>query len=144
MGLFDWVGDAVSKVISPIVGGVGQAVTPVIKAAVPVAEVLTGTSAVKATTQAQASFQENVSIASIESQERMFEKQLELEREKLAALPQTPETPMPAPAPVTTQTGAAGYPTVQLLKEEKAALSPMVLIVGGVAMFFLYKKGGFK
>ena len=112
MGLFSWVGSAVNKVISPIVGtlgsGIGQA---------------TGATGLG-----------DASAASIAAQERMHKESLDFEREKLEAI-KTASTEG-------VQTGAgtvsplASRPTSETAKKP---LSP-VLIGLAIAGFFLFKK----
>jgi len=112
MGLFDWVGSAVNKIVSPVVGtlgsGIGQA---------------TGATGLG-----------DASAESIAAQERMHEQDLAFEREKLAAIQQA--------STVGVQGGAgavsplASKPTSETAKK---ALSPAVIGLG-IAGFFLFKK----
>jgi len=110
MGLFDWVGSAVNKIISPVVstlgGGISQA---------------TGATGL-----------ENISAESTAAQERMHEQDLELEREKLAAIQTTGQSGVSALSPV------ASTPTSETAKQT----SPLPLALAGLAVgYFVFNKG---
>ena len=96
---------------------------------------LTGTAQAKSQS-AVAGLQANVSKAQIQSRERIFEKGLELDREKFAFLKEQAKiTP-------TSQTGSYGYPYVAVKQYKAAPLvtMPILLVGGGSAFLFCPEK----
>lgn len=92
---------------------------------------LTGTAQAQSQ-QAVAGIQANISQASVESQERMFDKSLEFEKEKLAAFNQEAANQKGiVSSPLATK------PTSETAK--KPSLSPAMIALA-IAGFFMFKK----
>ena len=110
MGLFDWVGSAVNKIVAPIAGSLGSSIG-----------VATGSTGLG-----------DASAESIAAQERMFDKQLELEKEKLAVVATSGQTGVSALSPISSK------PT----SETEKKTSPLPLALAGLAVgYFVFKKG---
>lgn len=115
MGLFDWIGGAVNKIVSPVVGTLGSGIG----------------------TATGATGLGDASAASIAAQERMHAQDLEFEREKLEAIQKASTVGVPVSQSGTgTVSPLASRPTSETAKKP---LSP-VLIGLAIAGFFLFKK----
>lgn len=78
-----------------------------------------------------------------ESMERMFDKQLERDKENIAALKAQAQAALKAQAAQPKQVGPIAYPSlIKTMPEKPSVLFPVLIVGGSIAWIYLRKKGG--